>query len=107
MTNFNLSHIFYPDWRPTIWGDHGVCYIINRVNQTNAANHGGLRSKIYGLTTDVDIRVVQRLLDLGDSDSIRDQLPLVYSHLIVLGFAAPAGHVHNSGDSLETTFQDP
>ena len=93
--------------RALVVGDQRAADLVGRMNQADAAHHGGLRAEIHRLAADIDIGVAEGLQHLRHGQSVADQLALIDRDVVGLGLAAPAGDVDDAGHRLEAPLQHP
>ena len=77
------------------------------MNQPDAAHNRSLRTKINGLTADIDVAVVERLQHLRNGQVIVSQLGLINGDLIVLGLAAPTIDIDHTRYRFKAALQHP
>ena len=87
--------------------DHGVGEILDRMNEADAAHHGGLAADIDGVAADIDVGIGHRLQQLRQRQAIGDQLVEIDLQLKRLGLAAPAGDIDHAGHGAEAALQHP
>ena len=101
------GHVADHHRRALIAGDHGVADFVRRMDQADAAHHGGLRAEIDRLAADIDVGVAERLQHLRHGQAVADELALVDGDVVGLGLAAPSGHIDHAGHRLEAPLQHP
>ena len=87
--------------------DQGVLYLLNVLVQAHRLHIDLLGACDDEAAAGISVIALECLLDLADAEAIADQLIGIETYLILLGDAAEAGHVNDSGDALELLLERP
>jgi len=107
MPHVYRSHIAQLDGGAVGRAQHRAANVVHGVDQTDPAHHCGLRSEIYGLTTHIDVAVVEHLNDLRDGKAVGHELVQVNGHLVCFGLASPAVDVDHPRHCFEAALEHP
>ena len=103
----NGCNVFDLDGRAVRGLDDGILNILNTGEEAGGLHVNLLRALLDEAAAAVGVVAGDLLLDLGDAQSIGDELLRIELDLIFLGGSAEAGNIDHPLDALERFFQRP